>query len=80
MTFSILVPNIFTDFWNTYTLYCLITEGKVTDEAGVALTLQKCTRDTTGFDVRRVNAHSRGLTTFPRDVQENAGIRARSLT
>jgi len=61
-------------------LHCLISEGKVTDEAGVALTLQKCTRDATGFDVRRVNAHSRGLTKLPRDVQENAGFRARSLT
>ena len=64
VTLSVLVPNIFTNFCNTYTLYCLISEGKVTDEAGVGLTLQNCTRDITGFDVRRVNAHSKGLTTF----------------
>ena len=58
VTFYFLVPNIFTDFWNTYTLYCLISGGKVADEAAVALNLQNFTRDMTGFDVRRVNAHS----------------------
>jgi len=55
-------------------LYCLISEGKDNDEAGVALTLQKCTRDATSFDVRRVNAHSRGLTKLPRGVQEKCWV------
>jgi hypothetical protein len=42
-------------------LYCFISEGKVTDEADVALTLQNCTWDMTGFDFQRVNAPLKDL-------------------
>jgi hypothetical protein len=73
VTFSVLDPNIFTDFWNTCMSNCLISEGKITDEAGVALTLQNCARDMSGFDVSRVSAHSNGPSSFPRDVHKNAG-------
>ena len=47
---------------------------KVTEEAGVALTIQNSTADVPGFNVRRVNAHSKVLLCdFPRSFQANAG-------
>jgi hypothetical protein len=72
--FSVLNQNIFTDIWNTDVIICLTSEGKVTEEAGVALTIQNSTADVPGFNVRRVNAHSKVLLCdFPRPFQANAG-------